>query len=77
MAGELSPLTEDESVTFERIKYGKNIALVRVTFDGEETAALARVSQDEQGWLTVVPVAVLVTEAMAGKLAGPDGEPLL
>lgn len=73
MAG---PLGAVEQMNFEEIISGERMALMRVTYDGEETAVIARVTQDENGTFFVEPLAVLLTGAMMGRLADSDGRPL-
>lgn len=65
------PVTMDEQALFDRIRCHPDIGLVSVTFDGEDTAALAHVDV-EAG--TIFPLAILITPAMFARLT-PPGNP--
>lgn len=68
-------ITEAHRSLFNALTSGKydNFALVSTTFDGEPTAAIATVTFDNGEYL-VVPVAVVVTEAMFSRMTGPGDE---
>ena len=70
------PLTDDEQNIFAAIQNAPNIALVQTTFDGEDTAVIAAINDDEAtGGFIVTPLAVLVTDAIMTRLADPATEP--
>jgi hypothetical protein len=63
-------LTAKERELFEAIREASNIALVQVSYAGEETAAIAVVNEDG-GDYVVTPVALMVTDAMFARITDP------
>jgi hypothetical protein len=68
------PLTGEETETFTAIQGASNIALIQTTFDGQDTAVIASIVQDENNGGMVYPLAVLLTPEMMDKLADPFDE---
>ena len=69
------PITDNEREIFEAIQDAPNIALVQTTFDGEDTAVIAAISEDPAtGGYRVAPLAVLVTDAIMARLADPTDD---
>jgi hypothetical protein len=66
------PLTDQEQNTFNAIQEAPNMALVQVTFDGQEAAVIAAITVD-RGEYVISPLAVLLTDDMLSRLA-LDGE---
>lgn len=69
------PLTEEERETFRYItadSCSPGIALVQTQFDGEETAVIACITEDN-GEYQIEPLAVLVTDAIMARLTDPTG----
>jgi len=65
-------LTEDERMLFTMLRSDSNVALVQTAFDGEETAILVFLEdREDSDSVRVYPVAVLITEAMFGRLDPP------
>jgi hypothetical protein len=63
-------LTDQEREVFDAIREAGNIALVQTSFDGEETAVLAAVTEDGN-YVDITPLAVLITAAILARLAPP------
>jgi hypothetical protein len=73
------PLTSDESELFDALRDPDigNFALVQVTYRGEETAAIAACTIDqESGDFILTPVALLTTDAMVDDIVNPTLEPV-
>jgi hypothetical protein len=67
-------ITEEQRELFDALRdpeYG-NFALVSTALDGEPTAAIAAITENEFGDYEISPVALLVTDGMFGRLAAPD-----
>ncbi len=64
------PLTSGESRVFNGIRDGSNIVLMQTQFDGEETAVICAMTGEGDD-IHVTPLAVLVTDAMFGRLSAP------
>ena len=66
-------LTSNEQSLFEIIRGAPNIALARVTYDGQETAAICAVVDDSDGSGagTMTPLAILVTGKMFPRITNP------
>jgi hypothetical protein len=68
------PLTDSEREIFSAIQSAANIALVQTAFDGEDTAVICAMNQDDPGGeIRVAPLAVLVTDAIMARLTDPTG----
>jgi hypothetical protein len=65
-------LTEVEQEAFEFIRASKHVALVQCWFDGEATAVISYVSEDDDDHVTIVPMAVLITPEMFNRITPPD-----
>lgn len=67
-------LTQEETETFEAIREAGNVALIQVTYRGEETSAIAFITEDGEGDYFMVPVAILTTEAMFADIEPPTSD---
>jgi hypothetical protein len=66
-------LTAEERAVFDAIQNSPDIALIQTQFDGEETAVIALIIEDNSGY-QVHPLAVLVTDAIMDRLTDPTPE---
>jgi hypothetical protein len=68
-------LTDNELDIFNAIRDASNMALIQVTYRGEETAAIAAVNADGiTGDYIITPLAILVTSAMMDQTQDPTGD---
>jgi hypothetical protein len=62
-------LTERERKIFEYLLGGgENLAITYMKFNGEQTSCIAFLNQDEDGAYEIVPLAILVDEAVFSRL---------
>jgi hypothetical protein len=62
-------LTERERKIFEYlVGGGENLAITHMKFNGEQTTCIAFLDQDEDGAYEIVPLAILVDEAVFSRL---------
>jgi len=73
-----SALTDEEKTGFSNVQAAQDerrLCLVRTMLDGRERAAICSVFSGEDGMLTVVPHAVIITDDEAARILDPDGRP--
>jgi hypothetical protein len=73
-----SALTEEEKTGFSNVQMAQDerrLCLVRTMLDGRERAAICSVFSGDDGMLTVVPHAVVITDDEAARILDPDGRP--
>lgn len=68
------PLTTDQRQWFDLIQ-SSDAGLMSCRFDGEDTAVIITAEPDGDGMVTVRPWAVLLTDAMAARLADDEDQP--
>lgn len=65
-------LTQQQKDTFEFIKDNPDhLALVATALDGKPGAAIAFITQDEDGAFEVRPIALLIDDALFARLTDP------
>ena len=73
-----SALTEEEKTGFSIVQAAQDerrLCLMRTVLDGRERAAICSVFSGEDGILTIVPHAVVITDDEAARILDPDGRP--